>query len=164
MIRKLYYKYKEIIRYVFFGVMTTVVNFAVYWLFNRLIGEELYLVNNVIAWVVAVAFAYITNKLWVFDSKSLKPGVLLREIGGFVAARLFSLGVEEGGLWLLVDKLRFDKYSFNISSFNVTGKLIAKVILAVIVVILNYFFSKFIIFAKKKTDGGESVKSEKENS
>jgi hypothetical protein len=55
-------------------------------------------------------------------------------------------------LWLFVDKLGFDKFSFSLFGFEVTGKLIAKVLLAVIVVILNYFFSKFIIFAKRNKD------------
>lgn len=144
-------KYKEIITYVLFGVFTTVVNFVVYWLFNKILGEELYLLSNIIAWVAAVTFAYITNKLWVFESKSWKASVIVKEIGGFVAARLFSLAVEEGGLWLFISVMRFDKFSFNIGSFEVTGNLIAKIVLQVIVVILNYFFSKFIIFSKKKS-------------
>lgn len=147
--KALFIKYKELITYVIFGVLTTVVNFGIFWLFNLLLGEELYLVNNVIAWVAAVAFAYVTNKLWVFESKSWKPSVIAKEIPSFVAARLFSLAVEEGGLWLFIDVLAFDKLSFSVLSFTITGKLIAKLILQVIVVILNYIFSKLVIFKKK---------------
>ena len=99
-----------------------------------------------------MVFAYVTNKLWVFESKSWKFRVLLKEVPEFFAARVFSLCVEEGGLWLFVDKLGFDKFSFSLFGFEVTGKLIAKVLLAVIVVILNYFFSKFIIFTKRNKD------------
>lgn len=152
MIKKLFNKYKEIISYLFFGVMTTLVNFVSFWAFNKILGESLYLISNVIAWVISVVFAYVTNKLWVFESKSWKFKVLLKEVPEFFAARIFSLCVEESGLWLLVDKLGFDKFSFSLFKFEVTGKLIAKVLLAVIVVILNYFFSKFIIFAKKSKE------------
>ena len=145
MIKNLFNKYKEIISYLFFGVMTTLVNFVSFWAFNKILGESLYLISNVIAWVISVVFAYVTNKLWVFESKSWKFRVLLKEVPEFFAARVFSL-------WLFVDKLGFDKFSFLLFEFKVTGKLIAKVLLAVIVVILNYFFSKFIIFAKRNKD------------
>ena len=135
MIKNLFNKYKEIISYLFFGVMTTLVNFVSFWAFNKILGESLYLISNVIAWVISVVFAYVTNKLWVFESKSWKFRVLLKEVPEFFAARVFSLCVEECGLWLLVDKLGFDKFSFSLFNFEVTGKLIAKVLLAVIVVI-----------------------------
>lgn len=151
-IKELLKKYEELILYVVFGGLTTVVNFVAFWLLNKVLGEELYLVNNVIAWFVSVVFAYVTNKLWVFESKSWAPKILFKEVPEFFAARLFSLFVEEGGLWLFVDKMGFDKFSFSILGFEFTGKLIAKIVLAVIVVILNYFFSKFVIFAKKKKE------------
>lgn len=151
-IKELYKKYEEVILYVVFGVLTTVVNFIAFLLFTKVLGEKVYLLNNVLAWFVAVVFAYITNKIWVFDSKSWAFKVLIKEIPSFFAARLFSLGVEEAGLWLFVEKLKFNEISFTVFSFNLTGQFIAKVVLAVIVVILNYFFSKFIIFAKKKKE------------
>lgn len=151
-IKELFKKYEELILYVVFGGLTTVVNFISFWAFNKLLGENLYLVSNIVAWFISVVFAYVTNKLWVFESKSWAFKVLLKEVPEFFAARLFSLAVEEAGLWLFVDKLGFDAFSFTVFGFEVTGKLIAKVVLAVIVVILNYFFSKFVIFAKKKKD------------
>ena len=110
MIKNLFNKYKEIISYLFFGVMTTLVNFVSFWAFNKILGESLYLISNVIAWVISVVFAYVTNKLWVFESKSWKFRVLLKEVPEFFAARVFSLCVEESGLWLFVDKLGFDKF------------------------------------------------------
>lgn len=149
-IKELFIKYKELIVYVVFGVLTTVVNFVVFWIFSKILGDDLYLVNNAVAWVVSVIFAYVTNKLWVFDSKSWALKIVAKEVVEFVAARLFSFGVEEGGLLLFVNVLGFDEYSVTLFGFEITGQLIAKVILAVIVVILNYFFSKFVIFAKKK--------------
>ena len=146
--KRLFEKYKELITYVVFGVLTTLVNFVCFWLFNKILGEKLYLLSNIIAWVISVIFAYVTNKLWVFESKSWKPSVIGREIPEFVGARVFSLLIEEGGLWLFVDVLNFDKFGFTLLGFDVTGKLIAKVVLAVIVVILNYIFSKLVIFKK----------------
>lgn len=140
---------KEIINYIIFGVLTTVVNFAVFWLFNRLLGKNFYLLSNVIAWIVAVAFAYVTNRIWVFESKVTKPKALAKEIVEFFIARLLSLGVEEAGLLILVDLLKFKVLNFDLFSFNITGEMLAKVILAVVVVILNYIFSKFIIFKKQ---------------
>ena len=149
-IKALLIKYKELITYVVFGVLTTLVNFVCFWALNKIFGDHVYLLNNAIAWIVSVIFAYVTNKLWVFESKSWNIKIVAREVVAFFAARLFSFGVEEGGLWLFVDILGMGAYSFTLLGFEITGQLIAKVILAVIVVILNYFFSKFIIFAKKK--------------
>lgn len=140
---------KEIINYIIFGVLTTVVNFIVYWLFNRIFGKNYYLLSNVIAWIAAVAFAYVTNKIWVFESKVTQPKALAKEIVEFFIARLFSLGVEEAGLLIFVDLLKFKNLSFELFTFNITGELIAKIILAVVVVVLNYIFSKFIIFKKQ---------------
>ena len=149
-IKGLINKYKEPILYLIFGVLTTLVNFVSFYLLNKAAGEKYYLINNVIAWFFAVIFAYVTNKLWVFESKGFALKTVVKEIPEFFAARLFSLAVEEGGLWLFVDRLGFDRFSFSLFGFEFTGKLIAKVALAVIVVILNYFFSKFIIFRKAK--------------
>ena len=149
-IKDLFLKYKEIIVYLVFGVLTTLVNFVAYFLFGLVISEELYLVTNIIAWAIAVAFAYVTNKLFVFTSKSFAPRVLVREIPEFVGARVFSLGVEELGLWLLVDICGLSGVSFTLLGLTFTGSFIAKVILAVVVIIMNYFFSKFIIFKKKE--------------
>ena len=150
-IKELYEKHRELIVYFVFGVLTTAVNLITFYTLESLFGtENSYLYNNVIAWVVAVAFAYVTNKLVVFESKSWVPSVVLKEAAEFVGARLFSLGVEEAGLWLFVELLSFGAVSIKILGFNLTGGFIAKVILAVIVVILNYFFSKFIIFKNKK--------------
>ncbi len=145
-------KNKEIILYVLFGGLTTLVNFFAFWLLNKAAGEYAYLVNNVIAWFVAVVFAYVTNKLWVFESKSWAFKTIVKEIPEFFLARVFSLFIEEAGLWLFVEKAGFDSFSFSVLGFDVTGKLLAKAVLAVIVVILNYFFSKFIIFARKKKE------------
>lgn len=148
--KKLIKKYKEIILYIFFGVLTTIVNFVIYFIMNALLGEDMYLVSNVIAWIGAVAFAYVTNKIWVFESKNRESKTLLREIGEFVSARLLSLGIEEAGLYIFVDLLKFSTFSFSFLRLTITGDVITKIIMQIIVVILNYIFSKFIIFKKVK--------------
>jgi putative flippase GtrA len=148
-IKELLLKYKEIIVYLVFGVLTTVVNFLAFWIFSKLLGEELYLLNNAIAWVVSVVFAFVTNKLFVFESKSWALKTAGKELVEFVGARLFSFGIEEGGMWLFIDLLNFGEKGITIFGISITGQMIVKLILAVIVVILNYFFSKFIIFKNK---------------
>ena len=157
MIKDLLKKYKELIIYVVFGAATTLVNLITFKAFNMLLGEELYLVSNVIAWFVSVVFAYITNKIWVFESRSWNTKVLVKEITSFFAARVFSFGVEELGLFVFVDLLSFDKIELTIPFVGIKfgGHMIAKIALAVIVVVLNYFFSKLFIF-KKKDDKKDS--------
>ncbi|MBQ7862500.1 MAG: GtrA family protein [Clostridia bacterium] len=150
-IKELILKYKELIVYVIFGGLTTVVNLVVFTLSGMVLGDERYLISNIIAWFAAVIFAYITNKLWVFESKSWDIRVLLKEIPSFFAARVLSFLIEEAGLFVFVDLLSFKDISFKILSFELGGELIAKAVLAVIVVVLNYVFSKLVIFRKKKS-------------
>lgn len=134
-IKELIAKYRELLLYGIFGVATTVVNFVVFYGMEKLTGADAYLVNNVIAWLAAVIFAYVTNKLFVFQVKSWTGKVVARELVQFFGARVFSLAVEEAGLWLLVQLLQMNT-------------LIAKLVLAVVVVVLNYIFSKLVIFKK----------------
>ncbi len=150
LIKNLIIKYKELIIYGIFGVGTTLVNFLTYKLCNMLLGVEYYLVSNIIAWFVSVIFAYVTNKLFVFESKSWNVRVVAKEVPSFFAARVFSFLVEEAGLFLLVDILGMEDFGVDILGFTISGNMISKVILAVVVVVLNYFFSKFVVFRKKK--------------
>ena len=149
-IKELYLKHKEIIVYIIFGLITTALNLLIFWIFNLILGEDFYLLSNVIAWILAAIFAYFVNKIFVFQSKSWAVKVIALEFFEFLGARLFSFLVEEGGMFLTLDVFRFKEFSLDILSFTVTGTMIAKFIFAVIVVILNYFFSKFIIFKKKE--------------
>lgn len=148
-IKALYQKHKEIILYIIFGALTTLVNFVVYLIFDLILDKDLYLVTNLIAWVIAALFAYVVNKLFVFSVKSFDIKTVLRELLEFFGARVLSFLIEEAGMVLFVEALAFKNIAIDLSFFTVTGDLIAKVILAVIVIILNYFFSKFIIFKKK---------------
>lgn len=144
-------QFKELVKYVVFGVLTTVVSILSFKLFDYILGEKYYLITNVISWIFAVAFAFATNKIWVFNSKSWSARVLIKELSSFIVARLLSLGIEEGGLWILISLLNMgDMQPFKIFSFSVNGNLLAKVIMQIVVVILNYVFSKFIIFKKKR--------------
>ena len=148
-IKNLIIKYKELIIYVIFGVGTTLVNFLTYKLFNVLLGVDYYLVSNVIAWFVSVVFAYITNKLFVFESKSWQPKLVAKEVSSFFTVRIFSFLAEEAGLFLLVDIARMKDFAFELYGFAISGNMISKLMLAVFVVAMNYVFSKFVIFRKK---------------
>ena len=121
--------------YIIFGVLTTIVNIAVFALLNSVLHWD-WSVSNLLAWVIGVIFAFLTNKLFVFKSKSWEIKLVLREVASFTAARLLSLGVDMLGMWLLIDCWH-------------ANSLLSKVIMNVIVVIINYVFSKLIIFKKK---------------
>lgn len=154
MIKALMEKYRELIVYVLFGLCNTVVNLGCFKLLNMALGEEKYLISNAIAWFITVCFAYVTNKIWVFESKSWEPKVFFKEVTSFFAARVLSFLVEEFGLFFFVDTLNFREYSVNIFFFEISGEMISKAVLAVFVVVLNYVFSKMFIF-KKKDKGTE---------
>lgn len=146
-------KLMELIKYFIFGVLTTIVGLGVYVLFNYILGEKLYLLTNIISWVIAVAFSFVTNKIWVFSSRSWQAKIVVREALSFAGARLFCLALEEGGLWLLIDILGIGTMKpFALFGFSISGNLIAKCITCVVVVIINYIFSKFVIFRKKKEE------------
>lgn len=146
-LKDLYKKYKEMILYLIFGVLTTALNYVVYFIFVVPLGVH-YEISNCIAWVAGVIFAYFTNRSVVFNSQAKGIKKKLIEATEFVAARLFSLVAEMVILWLFIDIIPLcpDKYWNN---------LIAKFIGAVVVVILNYLASKFVIF-KKKDDNTET--------
>lgn len=141
---------REILSYLFFGVLTTLVSILSFEAFGLILGKDLYLLNNILSWIIAVIFAFFVNKLWVFESKSFKFSVIRTEIIGFLSARILSLGLEEAGLFLMIDLLKFNVLKTEILGFSLTGELIAKLIMQIIVVIANYIFSKFIIFKKEK--------------
>lgn len=150
--KKLINKYKELILYVIFGGVTTLVNLITLKAFNMILGDKRYLVSNVIAWLVSVIFAYVTNKLFVFESKSWKMNVVGKEVFSFFSARVFSLLIEEAGLYLLVDLANLGDKTVNVFGVVIGGIMISKIILAVVVVILNYVFSKLVIFKKKSKE------------
>ena len=145
---------RETVLYVIFGGLTTLVNYVVFWLGIHVFGEDAALWVNVVAFVVAAAFAYFTNKLYVFESRSWRWAVLRRELPSFFGARIVSFLLEEGALALCTDVLHVARYRV----LGVNGLMIAKVALSVVVVVLNYLFSKLYIFARKGNacDGQEA--------
>ncbi|MCI6189758.1 MAG: GtrA family protein [Clostridium sp.] len=125
-------KYKEIIMYLVFGILTTVINIISYFLFSNVLGFNKML-SNVIAWILSVLFAYITNKLFVFKSKEYGFNKLKKEITSFFSVRVFSLLVDMFIMWL----------GINILNIN---DMVIKIISNVIVVLINYIFSKILVF------------------
>lgn len=130
-------KYAEVISYIFFGVLTTLINLATFWILSIVFNLET-IAATVAAWIIAVAFAFITNKIWVFKSKTKTNQETTKEAVMFVIARLITLGIEVFLMWLMVDNFKQDK-------------LIWKLLCNIITVILNYLFSKLIVFKEKKT-------------
>lgn len=141
---------RETVSYLIFGVLTTVVNYVVFHLmYTVVLGGQGSLYANFIAWVAAVVFAYVVNKLFVFESKSWAWDVLVREIPAFVTARVASFGIEEAGLFISETLLRLNTLTvLRMGGFAMDGVTAAKLALSVIVVVLNYFFSKWFIFKK----------------
>lgn len=133
-IKELLNKYWDIITYLFFGVLTTAVNYVVYLPAYNLLGLSAAL-SNCIAWVAAVAFAYLTNKPFVFKSHDWSRQTVLPELTKFVSCRIASGAMETVILLLTVD----------IWGWN--GNL-WKLVTQVLVVVLNYVFSKLIVFKK----------------
>lgn len=142
MIVKLFKKYREQIMYLVFGVATTLVNWVVYAIMQKLFHAEMTL-SNAVAWVISVLFAYVTNKLFVFESKSWKPNVVAREAATFVGARALT-GVFDTFFPTLLFKLGLNQPILGIEGFA------AKLAAAVVVIVLNYVFSKLIVFRKSK--------------
>ena len=129
---QLFYKYKEVLLYLFFGVLTTIVSFVSFYISIEIL-EIHYLISNVISWIFAVGFAYVTNRIWVFESKTKEIKTILKEIFTFVNCRLLSGIIDMITMFILVDIFIIDN-------------MYAKIFTQVIVVILNYIFSKLIVF------------------
>ena len=144
--RRLLQKYRELILYVIFGAATTLVSMAVFSLAQKLFAPPLtdaqLNICNAVSWAAAVSFAFVTNKLFVFESKSWRPALALREAAAFLGSRLFSGAVELLGFPLLL-KLGLDRTLFGIEGFW------AKAAITVIVIVLNYVLSKLLVFRKK---------------
>lgn len=127
---------REMIAYLISGVMTTLINWVLYYLLVKKLGME-ELAGNALDWVLTVAFAYVVNAFWVFRSRYAGAKAELGKVFRFYSARFLTFLVEEGGLLLFVKILEFND-------------LIVKAALAVLVIILNYVFSKVFVFMKKR--------------
>ncbi|MBO6193381.1 MAG: GtrA family protein [Clostridiales bacterium] len=134
-IKALMIKYKGLIFYAVFGVLTTVINIVAYALCFMVLGLA-NVPSVIIAWLVAVLFAFITNKLWVFDSKSMDKNTVISELIKFMAARLATGGIDLLIMYIGVDMMH-------------GPEIILKAVSNVIVIILNYILSRLIVFKKK---------------
>lgn len=130
--KKIYQKNEEVISYLVFGVLTTLVNLAAFFIFNSLF-EVQYLIANAISIAVSILFAFFTNKKYVFKSESLTAQAWLKEFILFCSFRLISAGFDMLSMWILIGGLELDSN-------------LAKLATQFIVVVLNYFFSKWFIF------------------
>lgn len=131
-------KYRELIVYVIFGGLTTVVDFGSYTVLSKLFNVN-DSVSNIISWLAAVIFAFITNKLFVFESKGKGAGKLLYEFGTFFAARAFTGVVYTGGFALMTGVWGVNDY-------------LSKALLSVFNIVVNYIFSKLVTFRKKAAE------------
>lgn len=133
-IKKLFNKYKEMILYLFFGGCTTLVNIIAYYICSKIgIGTA---VSTVIAWVLSVLFAYITNRKYVFESKAIGFTPILKETANFFLCRLATGLLDLAIMVIFVDLMHFNGMAIKILS-------------NIIVIILNYVASKLLIFRKK---------------
>jgi len=131
---RLYSKHKEIALYLVFGGATTVLNFVVYILFSFAAGLPAWL-SNAAAWVVAVAFAFVTNKVFVFKSKTKGGPIVLREAAIFFAARVASGAISTAAMLVFVDFLAFNEFVIFTAC-------------QVFVIVFNYVSSKWLVFRR----------------
>ena len=133
-IKALGIKYKEVLLYLIFGGLTTVVSLVSFWLCTYPLRINV-LIANVISWICAVTFAYFTNAKWVFEAKPRSRGEAIRQFVSFYAGRLATLGAEEAILLIFVTLLH-------------GNEMLVKLIAQLVVVVLNYVVSKLFVFKK----------------
>lgn len=127
-----YKKNKEVLMYLFFGGLTFLVSVVTYAYFNVVLGMN-ELIANIFSWIIAVAFAFITNKIWVFCSKNDSFTEFIREMFSFFAGRLVTLLIEEVILFIFITWLGLPS-------------MVVKIMAQIIVIVLNYIISKLFVF------------------
>lgn len=132
----LYVKYKEVILYLVFGGLTTLVNIVSYAVFARILNMDT-VTGTSVSWLISVIFAYITNKIFVFESKTNTFALLVKECVSFFGCRLATGVMDVAIMYLSVDLLHFND-------------IVMKIVSNVFVVILNYIFSKLFIFRREE--------------
>ena len=133
-IKKLYIKYKEVINYLIFGVLTTLVNILGYAFLSKVLKIK-YMISNITALITSIIFAYITNKLYVFESKNNNFKNILKELISFFACRGVTALMDIGLMFITVSIMHLND-------------MIMKILVNILVIVLNYIFSKIIIFKK----------------
>lgn len=135
-IKEMIKKYEDVILYLFFGVCTTAVNVISYWFFSHVIHAGV-IVSTVAAWVLAVLFAYVTNRKWVFHSEAVKKDEIAKELVSFFGCRLATGVLDLLCMVVFVDLLKLND-------------MVIKIAANILVIILNYVASKLLIFKKKR--------------
>lgn len=133
-LKDIYNKHREGIAYLFFGFLSVIVNLTIYYLCAHVFSLEV-VSSTVIAWICAVIFAFITNKIWVFNSKEWSTKTVFKESTTFFMYRILTGILDVTTMYLCVEKLFFND-------------IIVKIISNIIVIILNYLASKMVIFKK----------------
>lgn len=133
---QLFDHYKDVIAYLFFGGMTTLVNMVVFFITNDLWHWN-YQVGNAMAWFLSVLFAYLTNRVWVFHSHFTTFRALEQETVKFFGARAATLVIDAGIMWIGISLLQ-------------QNAMLTKLVDQVVVVVANYFLSKWFVFRKAK--------------
>lgn len=134
-IKQILIRHRAVILYLFFGGCTTLVNILVYLIATRMFALDP-LAATVAAWFLSVLFAYVTNKIFVFESREARLPYLLKEAALFFAFRILSGVLDTGMMWIFVTQLGVQD-------------LLIKIVSNIVVVILNYIFSKLWIFRNK---------------
>ena len=142
---------RETILYIIFGVATTVVNYIVFHLlYNVLWQQRNSLVANAAAFAAAVIFAFVVNKIFVFQSKSWHMDTLKQEIPSFLAARIGSFGIEEAGLFICERILKLGGVAaLTLGNVVLDWITIVKLALAFVVIVINYIFCKLLVFRNR---------------
>ena len=133
-VRSLFQKYRSELLYLFFGGLTFLVSVASFALFVRNLGIN-ELIANVLSWILAVLFAFFTNRLWVFHAPTTGAAAFLKQMLSFFGGRLLTLGVEELLLFIFITRLRFSEMAVKIAA-------------QILVIVLNYVISKLFVFQK----------------
>ena len=132
--KKYYKKYKEVINYLIAGFLTTMVAIISFEIFKNIFHIH-YIISNILSWIVAVIFAYVINRRFVFNSKTTDKQKM-KEFINFIACRIATLVIETAFMYLMVDIIKINAD-------------IAKLIAQFVTIVLNYVFSKFFTFKKK---------------
>ncbi|GHP14735.1 cell wall teichoic acid glycosylation protein GtcA [Lentilactobacillus fungorum] len=143
-LKSLYYQYQELIAYAFWGVATTVINVVVFWLLHNFTSWN-YIINATIAWILSVLFSYLTNKAYVFHSPSESLMSDFLEMISFFGGRLATLFLEFLMLWIGITLMH-------------QNQILVKIVENVIVIAINYFWSKWLVFRNSQNQKSTSEK------
>lgn len=147
-IKRMFKKYREQITYLIFGGLTTLVSIAVSSLFYYVIFDKSHnILSNVISEFIAITFAYVTNKLFVFCSKTPNFKSFIKEMLSFYLFRVASTLLNIGAMYLLVDIWHLEF-------------IVCKIIVTVVVIVLNYIFSKLFIFKKSSAQNAKNTNAQ----